>query len=1709
MSKVVSEEFKNLSKKIKQQNFKLEIIKGETKEPVIAKELNYRFDGEIFKTIMQELDITVKKVDINKLNNQRLTFQYGIFVKNEFEYVDMGEYFIPQKDTEDDKKKEELTVTGYDKMINFMKPFKQSELQLKYPCKMQELASRMGEICGVELYSIDFFGADIIVTEDFFTVQELTYRDVLEKICQATLTTAFIKDNKLYFKHIDMEDVSQELDTSYLSNLIIEEKFGPVNALVLGRGDVEDNIESINQTSIEENGRCEVRFDENEFVDDKREELIDLMEKQIDGLEYFSVEANNLGLMWLEPCDVLICKDRENQEYKTIYLSANVKINTGISGSMSAGIPEFRTTEYKVTTKEMKKTLKVERLAKKNEGLIKDIIQETTENSEKISKHEQTIDSMKDTISSVETKVETVETKADNAQSTANSASSKADSAEATANSAKESAENAVGQVETTTEKMLEVEKSLDGVSSTLSETVKKVETVEGKADSAQQTADTANTNAKKAQTTADNANTNAQNAQKTADTVSKEIVTTNERVSKAEQTLDGFSQTVSSVEKEIEITNTKIDNLEIGGTQILRGTNNITSIGSSGQWTKGTWRKASGGAGTITVINVTDSPNANIKTGVKINITSTAKLDVCQDSVPVVEGEEYTMSCYARRTSGSSNLSFQFGVSDGYSGKVIQNITNKWVRYSRTFTIGAKNHIEGKTSIYFGATTAAGTLEICGMKLEKGNKDTDWSECPQDIENNIQTIKETVETTNERLATAEQTLDGFKQTVSSVETKVETVEKTANTAKNTADTAKSTADTANSTANTAKSTADKANTNANTALEQSKTTSQKVATMEETVEGFSQTVSSVQETLKTTNTKVENLENQEVGARNLLQYTAFENTKGVNVRGSYATISVDTANKYNGNNSLKIVTTASATSGTKDIWQKCWSNQVVGKKVKLSLWVKGSVTAKAWFRLAGSGSSKPTTTGTFNITTSWTKLEIDLGEVKTAGTAGSTELIYGFNVAGTFYVNSMKLEYGDKFTDWSPAPEDIEKTLETTYYTKEEANTQINQKITDSEASITASVNKSISTAKSEAINSANTNTANKLKEYSKTTEINTVITQKITDSEASITAEVNKKIDGLEFGGTQLLRGTGEKFTKIGTGKWADSSWRNASSGNGTKTFITVTNLPNGNIKKGVRITRVDANNTNANDLAQDGVPVANGQTYTMSCYAKKNSGDGVLKMQYGKSPYPSKTFNLTTAWAHYSFTFTIGEKSDGSTDGTTNIYFGATAKTGVVELCGFKLEKGNRESDWSPSPEDMEATFTELGSKIEQTEKDISAEVSGKIAESEKTLTAKIDLKLDTKNLISQINASADQINLKAGRLVITAGNFTLDANGKIKAVSGTVGGFTLSSSNFSSSINGVYNYDSYDIQKVVGCVLNGNANIATALKNILDANGDGSVSITDAGVISRIISGSTSNTKKWTGTFKINANDPKHCVSIMTGSTTCVSLGLGGVDAIAVTTQTLMCGTATNNSFTGTTISSAGVFANKIFTDQINASSHRNVFLSASSSGSWLGTDGNQSGKTTNLRGNTVRLYAHSGGAVYLGSSGSTAVTSDETQKDIFEIDDKYIDFFKNLKPITYIYKKGHRNHLGFGARQVENALLESGLTTEQFAGLIKQEKVTISADEMGTDEDVFFKELYSLRYEEFIALNTLLIQKQQSQIEELKEKLEILEKERAL
>lgn len=171
---------------------------------------------------------------------------------------------------------------------------------------------------------------------------------------------------------------------------------------------------------------------------------------------------------------------------------------------------------------------------------------------------------------------------------------------------------------------------------------------------------------------------------------------------------------------------NEEMNNLSIGGTNLIRGTNSVTKLTTDGTWNNGTWRAASSGTGTRTNVEVIDSPNSNIKIGWHITSTD-GQVMIAQDFVPTSNEQEYTLSCYAK---GSGKVELQYGNTNvGYQYKQIElNSDTEWIKCSYTFKS------KGEGNVYFGANGDDGVnftesdVYICGMKLEKGTIATDWS---------------------------------------------------------------------------------------------------------------------------------------------------------------------------------------------------------------------------------------------------------------------------------------------------------------------------------------------------------------------------------------------------------------------------------------------------------------------------------------------------------------------------------------------------------------------------------------------------------------------------------------------------------------------------------------------------------------------------------------------------------------------------------------------------------------------------------------------------------------------------------------------------------------------------------------------------------------------------------------------------------------------
>ena len=324
-----------------------------------------------------------------------------------------------------------------------------------------------------------------------------------------------------------------------------------------------------------------------------------------------------------------------------------------------------------------------------------------------------------------------------------------------------------------------------------------------------------------------------------------------------------------------------------------------------------------------------------------------------------------------------------------------------------------------------------------------------------------------------------------------------------------------------------------------------------------------------------------------------------------------------------------------------------------------------------------------------------------------------------------------LKLEKGSKATDWSPAPEDVKADISTAQNAAESAQSTANSAKTEatnasnklaeiaSDSKLTASEKQQVSRdweeiklEKSSIINQANvysisttayTNAYTALETYIGTLNLTSTTTTTITPSDfktkfntyytqrQAILDEVAKKakahaddlVANVNIGGRNYLKGTGTAVTVTGN----NASNQCASLG---KLSVNASNL--------------------------------NGKPYVLVAkYKVTSSGtpSGTMRLQAGSDFWggiQSNTATLsasnTTGVLKASGTLNLGSKT------FSEIQVRCDNLNGTVQFYDVKYELGNKETDWSPAPEDTTTTIESLREDVNTMISGVQDQVDGKV-------------------------------------------------------------------------------------------------------------------------------------------------------------------------------------------------------------------------------------------------------------------------------------------------------------------------------------------------------------------------------------------------------
>lgn len=333
-------------------------------------------------------------------------------------------------------------------------------------------------------------------------------------------------------------------------------------------------------------------------------------------------------------------------------------------------------------------------------------------------------------------------TAANNAAQTASAAQDIANTAKANATAAQTAADDAKKKSDQAAADLVTAKKNLEEVSGRVDSTAEEVEAAKAAVAVAQTAADKAKTDAAAAQSTADTAKTNASNAQKAADTAKTAADNAKKAANDAQAAADKAQNDVNALTKRVVNAETSIKQnseavaLRATKTEVTQSIKDI-QVGGRNLWIETAYDSANYTIGSTTKIGWYRSPKEYLITddvGDKAQKISTQDW-ACGQYVSIKKGQSYTFSCDvkldAKATVDESVFYLRPDVLHVSDLPFPDRITKNWKRITYTYTASSDGIERFHLRVTAGNTNG---FYIKHIKMEKGNKATDWTPAPEDL---------------------------------------------------------------------------------------------------------------------------------------------------------------------------------------------------------------------------------------------------------------------------------------------------------------------------------------------------------------------------------------------------------------------------------------------------------------------------------------------------------------------------------------------------------------------------------------------------------------------------------------------------------------------------------------------------------------------------------------------------------------------------------------------------------------------------------------------------------------------------------------------------------------------------------------------------------------------------------------------------------------
>lgn len=282
-----------------------------------------------------------------------------------------------------------------------------------YPIRLDTCLENLCSQVGLTLGNKNFPNNSYMLKGNPFTNKE-TRKTVLSNLVQLAggFAEIDVEDGKLYVRNLDVSGEAVEtIDGNNYDEFKPNNVFGPVNSVRIQMNSGVDGEETIKEAEgVTDENRCQITIADNYYLTsaEEREAVINGIFNALNGLTYLPIELSYYGYPWLKLGDKIKVKDKNDKEYITYVMEHTLKYNGSYSGIIKAIALTKTQQAYKevLSLKDWRRN--TELAVDKINGKMTAVIEEQSEQSEKLTKVEQDVNGITSKVSSVEQSVENI-----------------------------------------------------------------------------------------------------------------------------------------------------------------------------------------------------------------------------------------------------------------------------------------------------------------------------------------------------------------------------------------------------------------------------------------------------------------------------------------------------------------------------------------------------------------------------------------------------------------------------------------------------------------------------------------------------------------------------------------------------------------------------------------------------------------------------------------------------------------------------------------------------------------------------------------------------------------------------------------------------------------------------------------------------------------------------------------------------------------------------------------------------------------------------------------------------------------------------------------------------------------------------------------------------------------------------------------------------